>query len=44
LADVATLPEARPIAEPGAFGGPNPAVYASARVTTHRNIYRISVP
>jgi hypothetical protein len=32
------------IEQPRAFGGPNPSVYAFARVTTHRNIYRVPVP
>jgi hypothetical protein len=43
-AAVATLPGVRMIAQPRAFGGPNPSVYAFAKVTTHRNIYRIPVP
>ncbi|MBI3696435.1 MAG: serine/threonine-protein kinase [Acidobacteria bacterium] len=44
LDDAAALPGARLIPQPRAFGGPNPSVYAFARVTTHRNIYRIPVP
>ena len=38
----AALPGARELPQLRAFGGPNPSVYAFARVTTHRNIYRIS--
>ncbi|HEX4135948.1 MAG TPA: protein kinase [Bryobacteraceae bacterium] len=38
------LPGAKALPEPRAFSGPVPAVYAYPRVTTHRNIYRISVP
>jgi serine/threonine protein kinase/sugar lactone lactonase YvrE len=44
LEDAARLPGARVIAEERAFLGPSPSVYAFARVTTHRNIYRIFVP
>ncbi|MBK5294491.1 MAG: hypothetical protein JJE04_22775, partial [Acidobacteriia bacterium] len=44
LEDVARLPGVRMIPEERAFAGPNPSVYAIARVTTHRNIYRIPVP
>ena len=43
-AAAAALPGVRMIAQPRAFGGPNPSVYAFAKVTTHRNIYRIPVP
>jgi len=43
-AAAAALPGARMIEQPRAFGGPNPSVYAFARVTTHRNIYRVPVP
>ena len=42
--EVAALPGARSIPKPLAFAGPNPEVYAFARVTTQRNIYRIPVP
>jgi Tol biopolymer transport system component/DNA-binding winged helix-turn-helix (wHTH) protein len=42
--DVAALPGARLIPEPGAFPGPNPSVYSFTKVGTHRNIYRVSVP
>jgi hypothetical protein len=42
--DVAALPGTRPIPEPGAFPGPNPSIYAFTKVTTHRNIYRVSLP
>jgi len=44
LDDAAALPEARVIREERAFAGPSPSVYAVPRVTTHRNIYRITVP
>jgi serine/threonine protein kinase len=44
LEDAARLPGARIIAEQRAFLGPSPSLYAFARVTTHRNIYRIPVP
>jgi hypothetical protein len=42
--DVAALPGARLIPEPGAFPGPNPSIYAFTKVSTHRNIYRVSLP
>jgi hypothetical protein len=42
--DVAALPGARLIPEQGAFPGPNPSIYAFTKVSTHRNIYRVSVP
>ena len=42
--DAANLPGAKTFAEPRAFGGADPSVYAYPRVTTHRNIYRIPVP
>jgi hypothetical protein len=42
--DVAAVPGARLIPEPGAFPGPNPSVYAFTKISTHRNIYRIPVP
>jgi hypothetical protein len=32
------------IDQPLAFGGANPSVYAFLRLTTQRNIYRVSVP
>jgi hypothetical protein len=44
LADAAALPGARVISESRAFPGPDPSRFAFARVTVHRNIYRISVP
>jgi serine/threonine protein kinase len=42
--DFAALPEAHLIPQPFAFAGSNPDVYAYARVSTHRNIYRVSIP
>jgi Tol biopolymer transport system component len=42
--DAAALPGARVISEERAFVGPNPSVYAFPRLTTHRNIYRVSLP
>jgi Tol biopolymer transport system component len=44
LQDAAALPGARVISEERAFLGPSPSAYAVPRVTTHRNIYRITVP
>lgn len=44
VTDLETLPGARLFPQQRAFGGPDPSVYAYPRVTTHRNIYRISVP
>jgi hypothetical protein len=42
---VAALPGARLISEDsGVFPGPNPSVYASMKVATQRNIYRVPVP
>jgi eukaryotic-like serine/threonine-protein kinase len=43
-AAAAALPGALMIPQQRAFGGPDPSVYAFAKVTTHRNIYRIAVP
>ena len=42
--EVAAFPGARLIPEPGAFPGPNPSIYAFTKVSTHRNIYRVSAP
>lgn len=42
--DVVALPGARPIADIGAFPGPDPSVYAFTRIATQRNIYRVPVP
>jgi hypothetical protein len=42
--DVAALPGTRLIPREGAFPGPNPSIYAFTKVTTLRNIYRVSVP
>ena len=42
--DVAALPGARLIPQQGAFPGSDPSIYAFTKVTTHRNIYRVSVP
>lgn len=36
-------PGAQLIPQERAIGGPNPSIYAFARVTTHRNVYRIPV-
>jgi Tol biopolymer transport system component len=44
MADAAAWPGVRVINEALAFVGMNPSVYAFPRVTTQRNIYRISVP
>jgi Tol biopolymer transport system component len=44
MADAAAWPGIQVINEALAFSGPNPSVYAFPRVTTQRNIYRISVP
>ena len=44
IAEAAKLPDAKTFPEPRASGGANPSVYVYPRVTTHRNIYRISVP
>jgi len=43
-ADLTALAGARVIHEALAFIGPNPSVYAFPRVTTQRNIYRVSLP
>ena len=42
--EIAALPGARLIPEPGAFPGPNPSMYAFTKVATHHNIYRVPVP
>jgi hypothetical protein len=42
--DFAALPGAHLIPQAFAFAGSNPDVYTYARVTTHRNIYRVSIP
>jgi hypothetical protein len=42
--DVAALPGAQLIPQQGAFPGPNPSIYAFTKISTHRNIYRVSVP
>jgi hypothetical protein len=42
--EVAALPGARLIPDPEAVPGLDPSVYAFIRVTTHRNIYRVSAP
>jgi Tol biopolymer transport system component/predicted Ser/Thr protein kinase len=41
---ITDLPGAQVIAQPRAFMGASPAVYAYPRITTQRNIYRIPVP
>jgi len=43
-ADMAALPGAKPFPVPGAFAGPNPSIYAYAKLTAQRNIYRVPVP
>ena len=43
-ADVAAWPGVQIISHGGLFPGPRPSLYAYTRATTHRNIYRISVP
>jgi Tol biopolymer transport system component len=42
--DLAGIPGARLLPEPGAFPGPDPSIYTFTRVSTHRNIYRVPVP
>jgi eukaryotic-like serine/threonine-protein kinase len=42
-AEIAALPGARPFAVPGAFPGPDLSVYAYAKSTAQRNIYRVPV-
>ena len=42
--DVAALSGARLVSKQLVFCGPNPSVYTSSPVATHRNIYRIPVP
>lgn len=42
--DVAALPGAKPFPVPGTFAGPDPSVYAYAKLTAQRNIYRVPVP
>jgi len=43
-ADIAALPGAKQFPVPGAFAGPNPSIYAYAKLTAQRNIYRVPVP
>ena len=43
MADAAKLPGARLRQQQRVFPSADPTVYAFARVTTHRNIYRVSV-
>jgi eukaryotic-like serine/threonine-protein kinase len=42
--DAEDLPGARRLAVPEAFIGPNPAVYAYAKLTAQRNIFRVTLP
>jgi len=42
--DLAGLPGAQLIPQDGAFPGPDPSIYAFTKVSTHRNIYRVSLP
>jgi hypothetical protein len=44
LAAAGELPGAQAISAERTFVGANPSIYSFVRVTTHRNIYRISVP
>jgi Tol biopolymer transport system component len=41
---VAAVPGARLISEESVYPGPDPSIYASMKVSTHRNIYRVPVP
>jgi DNA-binding winged helix-turn-helix (wHTH) protein/Tol biopolymer transport system component len=40
---VAALPNVQLISKPGAFPGPAPSIYAFTKLTTQRNIYRVSL-
>jgi eukaryotic-like serine/threonine-protein kinase len=40
---VAALPNVQLISKPGAFPGPDPSIYAFTKLTTQRNIYRVSL-
>jgi eukaryotic-like serine/threonine-protein kinase len=42
--DLAAFPGAKPFPVPGAFAGPDPSIYAYAKLTAQRNIYRVPVP
>jgi serine/threonine protein kinase len=42
--DLATLPGAKLVSEQEVYPGPDPSTYALMKVTSQRNIYRISVP
>lgn len=42
--DVTAFPGAQLIPQEGAFPGPDPSTYAFTKVSTHRNIYRVSAP
>jgi len=42
--DIAALPGAVRFSVLGAFSGPNPSVYAYAKASAQRNIYRVPVP
>jgi hypothetical protein len=44
MAAAGKLPGAQAVSAERAFVGMNPSTYSFVRVTTHRNIYRISVP
>jgi sugar lactone lactonase YvrE len=44
IANAATGPDVVKIKEGRAFAGADPSMYAFPRLTTQRNIYRISVP
>jgi hypothetical protein len=40
---VAALPGAQLVSHDAVFPGPNPSIYAVMKLTTQRNIYRVSV-
>ncbi len=42
--DAGKIPGARRMAVPSAFAGPDPSIYAYAKVTAQRNIYRVTLP
>jgi hypothetical protein len=44
MAAARELPGAQAISAERTFAGANPSTFSFVRVTTHRNIYRISVP
>jgi Tol biopolymer transport system component len=44
MADASKLPGARLLPDARVFSSADPSIYAFPRVSTHRNIYRVSVP